>query len=255
MTIRMTKVGLLSDIHGNGPALDAVLSEFEEHNVETILCLGDLVGVHRHNSSVVDSMKQMADYCLFGNHDMRVFPTIDFDPNVDLFEKELEFVTKQLNQDQLNWLETLSLSVQFDNVYASHVNPFEFEWGISSGVFPRSFLEVASAAPDPPEGHSVVICAMGHTHEQHAVDARKFGHDVVVVNPGTVGETGGNTAEAAIVETETGDVELLSVTYTPDPDSTKWFAENYTETHGSGGHSPDYLPVREYSSFTPADFE
>lgn len=38
------KIGVISDIHGNIKALDAVLKELENKNIDKIVCLGDLIG-------------------------------------------------------------------------------------------------------------------------------------------------------------------------------------------------------------------
>ena len=38
------KIGIISDIHGNLDALEAVLKKFEQNNIEKIICLGDLIG-------------------------------------------------------------------------------------------------------------------------------------------------------------------------------------------------------------------
>ena len=42
--MRFMKIGLISDIHGNKKALDAVLKQLEKKKIDKIICIGDLVG-------------------------------------------------------------------------------------------------------------------------------------------------------------------------------------------------------------------
>ena len=53
---------------------------------------------------------------------------------------------------------------------------------------------------------------LGHTHQQGELNCEKFGHNVHIVNPGSVGQPMGN-AEYAIIDTETSDASLHNVSY------------------------------------------
>jgi predicted phosphodiesterase len=54
---------------------------------------------------------------------------------------------------------------------------------------------------------------LGHTHEQDVLDCRQFGHDVTVLNPGSVGQPLDSEAEYAVIDTDRTSVELRSVPY------------------------------------------
>ena len=59
----------ISDIHGNYEALQAVFKDIEEHNVNTIICLGDIVGYGPQPVECTDRIMKDADLTILGNHD------------------------------------------------------------------------------------------------------------------------------------------------------------------------------------------
>src|ERR671935_100833 len=66
------RVAVLSDIHGNRHAFEAVLAEVAEAEVEEMWCLGDLVGYGAEPDACVALAAEHADLCLVGNHDLAV---------------------------------------------------------------------------------------------------------------------------------------------------------------------------------------
>jgi len=63
---------VLSDVHGNLPALEAVLAEVEAAEVDAVWCLGDLVGYGARPDECVARAREACDRCLVGNHDLVV---------------------------------------------------------------------------------------------------------------------------------------------------------------------------------------
>jgi diadenosine tetraphosphatase ApaH/serine/threonine PP2A family protein phosphatase len=75
------RIALLSDVHGNLPAFEAVLSDVEEQSVEEIWNLGDLVGYGAQPDACVELARDRCDLVLGGNHDLVVageIPLSDF---------------------------------------------------------------------------------------------------------------------------------------------------------------------------------
>ena len=66
------RIAVLSDIHGNLHALDAVLSDVEREDVHEIWCLGDVVGYGADPNDCCARIREQADAVLCGNHDMAV---------------------------------------------------------------------------------------------------------------------------------------------------------------------------------------
>ena len=75
------RIALLSDVHGNLPAFEAVLGDVEEGGVEEVWCLGDLVGYGAQPDGCVQLARDRCDLSLAGNHDLVVtgeIPISDF---------------------------------------------------------------------------------------------------------------------------------------------------------------------------------
>ena len=66
------RVAIVSDIHGNRHAFEAVLDEIELSECSEMWCLGDLVGYGAEPDACVDLARRHAAVCLAGNHDMGV---------------------------------------------------------------------------------------------------------------------------------------------------------------------------------------
>ena len=75
------RIALLSDVHGNLPAFEAVLGDVDEQTVEEVWCLGDLVGYGAEPDACVQLARDRCDLSLAGNHDLVVtgdIPISDF---------------------------------------------------------------------------------------------------------------------------------------------------------------------------------
>ena len=71
------RVAVVSDIHGNLTALDAVLAAIDADPPEELWCLGDLVGYGARPNECCAAVEARAHFCLAGNHDLAVRGTID----------------------------------------------------------------------------------------------------------------------------------------------------------------------------------
>src|ERR1051326_6586053 len=73
------RVAVVSDIHSNLHALDAVLAAIETEAPDELWCLGDLVGYGPRPNECCAAIAERADVCLAGNHDLAVRGTIDLE--------------------------------------------------------------------------------------------------------------------------------------------------------------------------------
>ncbi|MEZ6048019.1 MAG: metallophosphoesterase family protein [Planctomycetaceae bacterium] len=64
---------IISDIHGNLEALQAVLEDIKSHSIEEIYCLGDIVGYGPNPRECVDLVMEKCSVVILGNHDQEPF--------------------------------------------------------------------------------------------------------------------------------------------------------------------------------------
>ena len=65
----MERIALISDVHGNMPALEAVLADVERRGVARVFCLGNLVGKGPHSDRAVDRCRERCERVVRGNWD------------------------------------------------------------------------------------------------------------------------------------------------------------------------------------------
>ena len=87
----LERIALISDVHGNLTALEAVLADIEARGIERIFNLGDYVGKGPRGSEVVDRCQQLCEVNILGNWD-------DFlpDPDRDIENEALRWWKKEL---------------------------------------------------------------------------------------------------------------------------------------------------------------
>ena len=101
----MDKIAVISDIHGNIPALQAVLEDIKSRGIERIICLGDLVGKGPHSREVIEIIRKECEHVVMGNWD-------------DFITRPSEIATiqwhqKQFTEEHLQYLKSLPFSIEF----------------------------------------------------------------------------------------------------------------------------------------------
>ncbi|WP_254807895.1 metallophosphoesterase family protein [Natronosalvus amylolyticus] len=195
-------VGILSDVHGNLPALEAVLEDMPA--VDSVVCVGDVVGYNPWPAACVDRVMNIADDIVQGNHDRMVHtPHVYSNP---LARAGLEFAKRQLSHEQLRWLEQLprKSTVAEDQFLLVHDHP-----NIQDRyVFPPEFETLTKYLEDR---RGLIL---GHTHVQHAATI----DDKLLINPGSVGQPRDDDPRAAyaVLDTDEQSVELRRTRYDVD---------------------------------------
>lgn len=103
-SVSLERIALISDVHGNVTALDAVLDDIASRGIERIINLGDLVGKGPRGSEVVDRCDKACDVNIRGNWDDHL-PVWE-----DESSPEMIWWRDELRQDQRDWLRALPLS-------------------------------------------------------------------------------------------------------------------------------------------------
>jgi diadenosine tetraphosphatase ApaH/serine/threonine PP2A family protein phosphatase len=115
------KIAILSDIHANWHALDAVLQDLPE--VDEILCLGDVVGYGGDPKRCVDELTDRGWMTLVGNHDRACT-----DPDILSWFNEdaasaIRWTAKQLGARRLKWLKALPEASHRHDFLLVHASP------------------------------------------------------------------------------------------------------------------------------------
>lgn len=121
------KTALISDLHANRQALDAVLAHAAKQDVDEYVLLGDYVGYGGDPAAVVDRVRELhADgaVAVVGNHDLAVAEG----PRVGMVEDArvaIEWTRAQLDEAQLRFLSGLPMTAQRDDCLYVHANAFD----------------------------------------------------------------------------------------------------------------------------------
>ncbi|UJF31632.1 metallophosphoesterase family protein [Paenibacillus hexagrammi] len=99
----MDKIAIISDIHGNVPALEAVLNDIKEREIRRIVCLGDLVGKGPGSAEAVDRLREVCETIVQGNWDLGI--TYKQDTAGGIWQQEM------LGSERLAYLAGLPFSV------------------------------------------------------------------------------------------------------------------------------------------------
>jgi putative phosphoesterase len=176
------KIAIISDIHGNRLALEAVLEDIALHKVDGIFNLGDLVSGPLEPNWVADILMDIDIPTVRGNHEREL---IEKAP--DALDKVDRFAQLQMEARHRAWInalpETLAL---LDDIFLCHGTPTSDEetwldswWDGRTSTSPDEASVAAKA-----EGFDYPVLLCGHTHIPRAVRLRD---GRLIVNPGSVG--------------------------------------------------------------------
>lgn len=101
----MDKIAIISDIHGNIPALNAVLDDIKEKKIKKIICLGDLAGKGPNPAEVVDIIRAECSSVLMGNWDMMIAKENEFEM--------VKWAREKLGEERLDYIRNLPFSAEF----------------------------------------------------------------------------------------------------------------------------------------------
>jgi predicted phosphodiesterase len=214
------RIALISDLHANLLALEAVLADIRRRGVDRLLCLGDVATLGPRPKEILALLRDLGSSCILGNHDEFLFnPGLtETYTEAPIIVRAIDWARAELSTEELafvrGFLPRLEIPVDADTTLL-------FFHGS-----PRSHMEDLLATTPPEEldrlldGHRALLMSGGHTHLQMLRQHR----GALLVNPGSVGlpflqYVGGGPpqvmphAEYAIVEAEHGaaGVELRRV--------------------------------------------
>ena len=122
------RVAVLSDIHSNRQALDAVLAAVDEAGVEETWCLGDLVGYGADPDACTALVRERCDVCLAGNHDLALLGAIDIKTFSETAATAVGWTRENVSAETLEFLGSLDPYGSREEVGLFHASPRDPIW-------------------------------------------------------------------------------------------------------------------------------
>ncbi len=149
------RYAVLSDVHGNRAALDAVLRDATRHRPDAYLCLGDIVGYGPHPNECVERIRALGGPVLAGNHDLAAAGVLDPEAFSPLAREAIEWTAGVLSAEARRWLATLPLRFESPAFLAVHGSPRD---PVEEYILDLpTALAIFSA-------HAFHLCLVGHSH-------------------------------------------------------------------------------------------
>jgi len=199
------RVAVISDIHGNHHALQAVMDDLGRDPADAIWCLGDLVGYGPRPNECCATVAESAAICLVGNHDLGVTGRIDLEDFSPDAAAAAEWSREVLTSEARRYLERGVTSTTADRAELFHASPRDPVWEyILTDEAARAAMELTSA-PVVLVGHSHVAFAYGGNgrHLGESLAPADTEVDLAggrwLLNPGSVGQPRDGDPRAAYV--------------------------------------------------------
>jgi len=204
MLERIVPTAVISDIHANLEALQAVLDHIDTQNIDRIICLGDILGYGPSPVECVDLVAERCEWSLMGNHDFGVV----YEPtNFNLAAEQAAYWSREQFEAQpgsdksakrWEFLSRLRVRVSFDSFLCVHgtprrpINEYLFpEDAVNSPVKMQQIFELIDR-----------YCLVGHTHvpgvftdepdfyppEDLDGEYKLRDDEKAIINPGSVGQ-------------------------------------------------------------------
>ena len=145
---------ILSDVHANLPALDAVLADAAPY--DRVWCLGDIVGYGPDPNACIERIQTLPQLrCVLGNHDAAILGQIDITAFNMEARASLEWLQTMLTSENQRWLAGLDERLEFDAFTIAHGSPRDPVW--------EYIMDVHTARQNM-AAFETKICLVGHTH-------------------------------------------------------------------------------------------
>jgi len=217
---RPVRVAVISDIHANLIAFEAVLAACRPFDV--VWCLGDIIGYGPRPRECIALLRSLPYLCVVGNHDYAAIGRLNLDEFNPVAQRATAWTAAALTVDDVSFLTALPNRIIDDPVTLVHGSPRQPVWEYIYD--PRTARENFALL-------DTAICFLGHTHicsvfVEHEVrqgrmrqprpgDSYQMSEGRALINPGSVGQPrdGDPRAAYAIYDTGAGRVEFGRVEY------------------------------------------
>lgn len=180
------KLAIISDIHGNSFALEAVICEIEKFNINRIFVLGDMVGYYYFPDKVLKRLEGFNITAIRGNHDIYLEQAMGNPEYAKLLLKKygsaLDYASKVLSKDQISYLRELpriAVEEYLGKTFTlAHGSPFKND----QYIYPDTKTSILKSCVNEVNTDYLLL---GHTHHPFIfVDTK-----TTLINPGSVGQS------------------------------------------------------------------
>lgn len=209
------RLALLSDIHGNLPALEAVLAEVEASGVDEAWCLGDVVGYGAQPNECTALVRDRCAVSLVGNHDLAALDQLDISTFSPAAAEAVRWTREEMTEATSEYLGGLEPADDSGEVALYHASPRDPVWEYVLWPDQAAQCIRAQAKRVSFVGHSHVALffALAEGGEGDPLDARgaqaaagtslDLGRGRWLINPGSVGQPRDGDPRAAWLELDT----------------------------------------------------
>ena len=214
------RIALISDVHGNLPALRAVLEDMGSLNVDQVVFLGDAVGYGPWPNECVQLIREVAGPMVRGNHDSALTDKRSLEDLNPLARAAMEWTMRQVSLEVAQELASLPLTLELEGALVVHSSPAAPE------AWP--YIVDVDSAREAFEATRQRVIIVGHSHFPSVfvkdVDIRgiplhegefSLGDGRYILNPGSVGQPrdGDPRASYGIWDTGAGVFAVRRVEY------------------------------------------
>jgi predicted phosphodiesterase len=215
------KVAVISDVHGNLPALEAVLAEIDSTGPDELWCLGDLTGYGADPARCTQVVLERADICLAGNHDMVIAGEIGLEAFSSDARTAAEWTMEVLSAEDLERLRSLEPKGDRGGVELYHGSIRDPVWEYVIDDRTAAVCLELQGTPLALVGHSHVPLAYGYAGERFLGGLAGAGTRLetapgpFLLNPGSVGQPRDGDPRAAYMtlDLDAGTAEWHRIDY------------------------------------------
>ncbi len=236
------KIAVISDIHANLEAFQAVVASIEKRVPDRVICLGDLVGYGPDPEEVVQLMRKVSYDCVIGNHEVALLKRKGL-AMMNFQARDNSISTKELlSVGNISYINMLPYSLTVEKALFVHGFPpdsvFKYVFKQSESVL-RTLFE-SSSTTHYFVGHSHALLLIGYGGRAIVKSPLKEGRIALesgmqyLINVGSVGQPrdGDNRAKYVIWDTVENTLEVVYVRYDLEATIKKIEARGFPEAYG-----------------------
>ena len=215
------KIALISDIHSNLEAFQAVMASITRHGIEKIMFLGDIVGYSANPNECIDLLRSVTDCYIAGNHDYAAVDKTDINYFNPYAQEAVLWTSGVLTRQNALFLSSLPLADalhDFMIVHSTPLHPELWDYVVSFADAQKCFRNFTQQ-----------LCFIGHSHhpgifvqdrsgrifEEYRIDMKFTEGNRYIINIGSVGQPrdGNPLSSYGLYDTETNEYRLIRVEY------------------------------------------